>query len=363
MNAFILRQLIMKVHSSTRSDSKVLRVSVLGCGGRGREHVLGLVADPRVKIVALADIKREAAEALNEEFGLEAAIFTDIDALLCSVRPDIAVIALWTGLHFTVFKACVEAGVHLVMCEKPMAASWQEVQEIANLADRTGVVLTFCHQRRFAAGNLAVRKLINEGQFGKIERMDLFSPPHLLDCGTHSVDQALSFNRETPVKWVHGAVDLSSGVEFFGVPAEGMFTGMFVFENGVVATIRTGGVDMDYWGGVRVIGDGGFVEVFWDGQIRRARLYKDPSWVFPAVEDDPSEQMIGVVHNAVDALLSGEEPELSYKKAYRAAEILFALYESARTRERVTLPLEGLKGNPLLQMLSEHKRQLIGVKG
>jgi len=351
----------MKPDSSPQSDSSVLRVAVLGCGGRGREHVLGLVADSRAKIVALADVKRETAQALDTEFNLDAAIYTDIEGLLCEERPDIAVIALWTGLHLSVLRACIAAGVRLVLSEKPMAATWDETLEIVRLAELSGIVLTFCHQRRFAEGNLAVRRLLEAGQFGKIERMDLFSPPHLLDCGTHSVDQALSFNRENPVTWVHGAVDLSTGVEFFAVPAEGMFTGVFVFENGVKATIRTGRLDMDLWGGIRVTGDEGFVEVMWDGEIRRAVVYKDPDWTFPVVNDDHSIQMKETVRNAIDCLLSGEEPELSYRKAFRAAEILFALYESARRRERVTLPLEGVTGSPLFDLLAERDKHLVGA--
>jgi UDP-N-acetyl-2-amino-2-deoxyglucuronate dehydrogenase len=349
----------MKIPTSSHSDSAKLRVAVLGCGGRGKEHVLGLVADSRVKIVALADVRTEACDALNCEFDLDAAIYADAEDLLCTERPDIAVIALWTGLHLPVFETCVKAGVRLVLCEKPMAATWCETQAIAKLADESGVVLTFCHQRRFATGNLAVREQIKAGRFGKIERMDLFSPPHLLDCGTHSVDQAMSFNDETPVKWVHGAVDLSSEVKFFGIPAEGMFTGMFVFENDVKATIRTGRLDMDIWGGVRVTGDKGFVEVFWDGEIKRAVVYKNPSWAFPEVKEDRSEQMVGTIRNAVDSLLSGAEPELSHKKALRAAEVLFALYESARRRERVTLPLEGVTGSPLFDMLAEREKQFV----
>ena len=349
----------MKLHASHQSNSSVFRVAVLGCGGRGREHVLGLVAEPRAKIVALADIKKAVAETLNEEFALDARIFGEVDSLLSEEHPDMAVVSMWTALHLPMIKACAHAGVRFVLCEKPMAATWSETQEIVKLAEATGIQLTFCHQRRFASGNLAVRKLIRQGRFGKIERMDLFSPPHLLDCGTHSVDQALSFNEESPVKWVHGAVDLSTAVEFFGIPAEGMFTGIFMCDNGVMATIRTGGVDMEFWGGVRVVGDEGFVEVFWDGQIRRAKVYKDPSWTFPKFEESPNEQVIGVIRNAVDTLISGEEPELSYKKSTRAAEILFALYESARIRERITLPLQGNIGNPLFEMLSEREHQLV----
>lgn len=328
------------------------RIAIIGCGRRARAHMPGLIADDRIEIVALADVRPESAELFATDFSLHSRKYTDHKHLLSEERPDVVVATLWTELHLPVIRDCVEAGVKVILSEKPMAATWGECEEIARLAEESGVLLTFCHQRRFASGNRKVRELLDEGRFGKIERMDLFSPPHLLDCGTHSVDQALSFNRESPIQWVHGAVDLTETVSYFNVRAEGMFSGMFYFENGVFGTIRTGRLNMELWGGVRVTGTDGFVEVMWDGQIRRAVVYGEPEWRFPAIEEQPEEQMIGLVRNALDCFESGAEPELSYKKALRANEVLFAFYASAQRHERVTLPLTGVTGNPLHEMLS-----------
>ena len=328
------------------------RAAIIGCGGRAHAHMPGLQADDRLIIVALADVRAESADTFASDFALDVHKYTDYKELLERERPDVVVATLWTALHLPVIRDCINAGVKVILSEKPMAATWGECEEIARLADESGVLLTFCHQRRFSSGNRKVRELLEAGRFGKIERLDLFSPPHLLDCGTHSMDQALSFNRESPVKWVHGAVDLTETVNFFNVPAEGMFSGMFYCENGVFGTIRTGTVNMDFWGGVRVTGSDGFVEVMWEGQIRRAVVYSEPDWKFPAVEEVPDEQMNGLVKNALDCLESGAEPELSYKKALVASEILFAFYASAERHERVALPLTGVVGNPLHDMLA-----------
>ena len=333
------------------SLSRPYRIAIIGCGNRGREHMHGVRAESRVRVVAVADAVRESAVAFNETFSLEAAIYTDHRELLEKERPDIVIVTLWTDLHLPVFRDCVAAGVKAVLSEKPMAARWNECVEIGRLAEESGCLLTFCHQRRFASGNRLARQLIASGRFGEIQRMDLFSPKHLLDCGTHSVDQALSFNGETPAKWAQGAIDISETIQWFNTRAEIMALGFIHFENGVQATLRTGDTDMDIWGGVRVIGSGGFLEVFWDGQFRRCVVYDEPGWTPTVPEPLPNEQMIGVIKNAVDCLESGEEPELSYRKALRASEILFALYESARRRERVTLPLDPAIGSPLYDLL------------
>ena len=335
------------------------RTAFIGCGARARAHADALKDEGRCGVVALADLNREAAVAMNADYGYGAAVYTDYLEMLARERPDVVIACLWTPLHLPVIKACATSGVRVVLSEKPMAPTWGECLEIAHLAEETGCQLMFCHQRRFAEGNLLVRRMIAEGRLGRIQRMDLYSPPHLLDCGTHTFDQALSFNGETPAKWVLGAVDANNPVEYFGVKAEGMAAGILVFANGVRANIQVGGPDMDIWGGVRVIGSKGFIEVFWDGNFGRAVLYDDPAWRPPAVEASPKAQMAAVVREAFDCLESGTESELSYRKALRTSEIIFAFYESVRRGARVELPLVGVADNPFLAMLENGRFKLL----
>jgi predicted dehydrogenase len=327
------------------------RVAMIGCGGRARAHVNALKADTRCQVVGLADVRKESAESMNADSGFGAAIYTDHREMLAKERPDVVISCLWTPLHLPVFRDCVKAGSKAVLSEKPMAPTWGECLDMAHLAETSGCLLTFCHQRRFSPGNLLARKLLQDGVFGEIRRMDLYSPPNLLDCGTHSLDQALSFNNEVPAKWVLAAVDTSELVHWFDVTAESVATGQIVFQNGVRASFQFGGPDMDLWGGVRVIGTKGHFSVIWDGEVREAVLYGDPDWRFPSAPVDHEIEMQGVVTETLNCLESGEEPALSHKKALRAAEIIFACYESVRRHARVELPLDGFRDNPLHDLL------------
>jgi UDP-N-acetyl-2-amino-2-deoxyglucuronate dehydrogenase len=151
-------------------------------------------------------------------------------------------------------------------------------------------------------------------------------------------------------RWVIGAVDAARLLNWFDVKSEGMAAGLVVFENGVRANIQVGGEDKDMDTGVRVVGSEGFIEVAWDGEFGRSAVYADPSWKPPAIEQ--TNPMIGVVKNAIDCLESGQEPVLSHRKALRAAEIIFALYESVRRHARVALPLEP-RDNAFHAMLAE----------
>lgn len=327
------------------------RVAIIGCGGRAREHMAALQTDPRCKVVALVDVRTETAEKLNADGNFSAKIYNDHREMLHAVKPDVVVSCLWTPLHLPIFRDCVEANVMAVLSEKPMAPTWGECLELAQLAEQSGTLLTFCHQRRFAAGNQMARKLIAEGVFGDPLRMDLYSPKNLLDCGTHTFDQAMSFNNESPVKWIMGAVDASELLHWFNVAAECMAVGTLVFANGVRANIQVGGPDMDMWSGVRWFGTKGFFEILWDGQFGKAAVYDEPSWAAPVIDEPPGAHMLGVVRNALDCIESGDEPELSYHKALRAEEAIFALYESVRTHRRVELPISTFTDNPFHAML------------
>jgi predicted dehydrogenase len=333
------------------SNSSSYRLAIIGCGKRAREHMVGVLADKRIQICSLADTIPESATQFAADFSLDVPVYSQYQELLEKEKPDVVIVTLWTNLHLPVFRDCAAAGVKAVLSEKPMSARWNECREMARIAEESGCILTFCHQRRFASGNLLARELIRDGRFGTIQRMDLFSFRHLLDCGTHTVDQALSFNNETPANWVQGVVDISETIEWFDVRAESMALGFIHFDNGVQATFRVGSRDMDMWSGVRIFGDKGFLEVGWDGDYRHCHIYNEPDWKPPVVEALPGEQMIGVIKNAIDCLETGEEPELSYRKALRASEILFALYESARRRSEVELPINPNIGNPLFDLL------------
>ncbi len=333
--------------------SQTVRTALIGCGKRAASHVPGILADPRCQVVAVADAQQEAAEAFQTTHGFDAAIYTDYRQMLAEVRPDFIITCLWTPLHLPVFRDCVAAGVKAVHSEKPVAPTWGECLEIGRLAETSGCQLTFCHQRRFATGNRLVRQLIDEGRLGTLQRMELYSPQNLLDCGTHTLDQALSFHHETPVQWVLGALDASTTLNWFDVRSETVFVGTLVFADGVRATLQAGGPDMDIWGGVRVTGSEGFIEVEWDGQILRAVRYDDPAWTVAPVADSGEAHMIGVIKNALDCLETGAEPELSFRKALRAEEVIFAFYESVRRHARVELPLTGVTDNPFISLLEQ----------
>jgi len=330
------------------------KAALIGCGKRGLGNARTISQNQNMELVALSDPNAENAKAINEEYGGEATtIYADHKEMLEKEQPDFCAICVWTGLHLPIFRDCAEAGVKAVFLEKPMAGTWGDSKKIARVAEETGCQLFFSHQRRFNRGNQLARQMFADGIFGDILRLDLYSPCGLLDCGTHTLDQAFSYlGDELGVQWVHGAIDASEINEPFGIPDVGFFSGHLMYDNGILASIFCRKFPgQDHWSGLKVFGTKGFMEFGWGGEVTRYAIYDQPDFTPPEIDEDKFEPMLKSYESIVESMRTGKKSPLDYHNALRATEVIFALYESARVHRRIDLPLTGVEGHPLKDML------------
>ncbi|MBQ4637991.1 MAG: Gfo/Idh/MocA family oxidoreductase [Clostridia bacterium] len=152
--------------------AKVLRVGFIGCGGIATGKHLPAQArlqdEGRVELVAFCDLKIERAQAAAEKYGVPGAQVT-ADYTEVIARDDIDVIHVLTENvgHAPISIAAMRAGKH-VMCEKPMAKTYQEALEMCKVAKETGKKLTIGYQTRFDKENLYLKQICDEGMLGDI---------------------------------------------------------------------------------------------------------------------------------------------------------------------------------------------------
>jgi predicted dehydrogenase len=144
---------------------KEFRVGLIG-GGIGRQHMLGYVKLPDLfKVVTVCDI--DARRATSVAALSEGCTTTpDIEVLLADPSIDIIDVCLPPSLHFPVSMRALKAGKHVV-CEKPLAGSIREADELARAAKKAGRVLAPVFQYRFGSGFSKLRRLIESGVAGK----------------------------------------------------------------------------------------------------------------------------------------------------------------------------------------------------
>ncbi|MFZ9856868.1 MAG: Gfo/Idh/MocA family protein [Roseiflexaceae bacterium] len=339
-----------------------LRVGIIGCGrpwrsdgatgfGMSHQHAFGYRETGKCEIVALADVVAENAQAFAAIHGPGANIYTDYNEMLAKENLDIVSISTWPHLHAPMVIDAANAKVRAIHCEKPMAPTFGESKRMVAAAEANGVQLTFNHQRRFGTPFRAGKKLLDEGRIGTLERIEAVCD-NMYDWGTHWIDMACYFNDETDAEWVIGQVDLRDPQMIFGVPCERHGFGMTRFKNGVTLVMNTGYQAGPRFG-LRMIGTDGIIDVGVDNQTHlRVKGKGDSDWVvIPDTEGLHGDECVkrGVA-DLVDALLTGREPELAGRRSLRATEIIFATYESARSRGRIDLPLTS-EDSALISML------------
>ena len=342
-----------------------LRIGFIGTGKKPEKaglkgyamayrHGDGYAALPDCDIVACADIAPENAKAFAGQYGFEKT-YTDYHEMLDKEELDIVSICTWPKLHAEMTIACIKAGVPGIHCEKPMALTFGECREMLALAEEKGTKLTFNHQRRFGAPFRKTRELIDKGEIGDIVRMEAHVGD-LYDGGCHWVDMMNYFNGETAAEWVIGQIDCRKITRAFGAPCEFQSVTNVKYKNGVTSITITGPDMQEVAPPLRVQGTEGTIEIGWSpnpGPMLRYWKRGNSDWT----EVDCNGENFhgpGYVERAmadiVDCFRTGRESELCAKNEFKAMEIVFGCYESARRRARVDLPMD-IDDNPISAMV------------
>ena len=344
------------------------RVGIIGCGrprqtegatgfGMSHAHAKGYSESPHAEIVALADINEENARAFQQEWGGDE-LYSDYHEMLAQAKLDIVSVCTWPHLHADMVVAAAEAGVKAVHCEKPMAITFGDCRRMVETCEANGVQLTFNHQRRFLPAFREAKRLLGDGAIGELVRVE-GNCGNLYDWGTHWFDMLCMYNNEMPVEWVIGQIDVRDHKTVFGALMEGHGLSHFRFENGVDGLLITG---LGAKGQLanRIVGRDGLIEVGVSGEAP-LRLFNGETGGWQVVEVEGGIHGMNAVQlgiaDLIDALQTGREPELSGRRALRAAELIFATYESSRRRARIELPLE-IEDSPLLAMVESGELSL-----
>jgi predicted dehydrogenase len=149
----------------TASPRKV-RVGVLGAGAWAKfAHIPGFKRDDRCEVVAIADPKRDLADAAATEFGIPDVHASHTELI---ARDDIDLVDVCTpsATHFELAWAALEAGKH-VLCEKPVAFDYRDTIRAHQLARAKGLKTKLGFTFRYAPAMRYMKHLIDQGYVGQ----------------------------------------------------------------------------------------------------------------------------------------------------------------------------------------------------
>jgi predicted dehydrogenase len=145
---------------------KQVKTAIFGTGFIGRVHLDAVRRLESVEVVALADPHIEPAQLLGAGFGIPT-VASDYRSILGDMDVDAVHICTPNSQHYSIAREALEAGKHVV-CEKPLATSVQEAQELVALAAQKGVRNCVCHNLRYYPMVQQLRRMREAGELGEI---------------------------------------------------------------------------------------------------------------------------------------------------------------------------------------------------
>ncbi len=142
---------------------KMVGYGIVGTGYFGAE--LGRIIQRQEGARVAAVLDPENAEAVARELGCD--VEEDLDKLCGREDVDVVVVATPNYLHKDPVLCAAKHSKH-VFCEKPIALSYKDCDEMVKACEEKGVTFMAGHVMNFFNGVRLAKKFINEGRIGKI---------------------------------------------------------------------------------------------------------------------------------------------------------------------------------------------------
>lgn len=338
-----------------------LQVGVIGCGSIAKHrHLPEYSQNGQVEIVAVCDVVEERAQEMASVYGAKA--YTDYQAVFANNEIDIISVCLPNYLHAPVSIAALKAGKH-VLCEKPMATSKEEAEQMIAAAEKAGKKLMIGHNQRFVPSHQKARELIKNGDIGKVysfrttfghggpegwsvdgEKSWFFKKEEafigaLGDLGVHKAD-LIRYILDEEVTEVAALVEDNAKQNA-------------TVDDNAVCVLRTAsgsiGTLTASWAYVAgednatvIYGEKGILRLEDDPKFSLIAQYKDGSTVNYELggiqtNDDGGQSSSGVIDHFVNSVSNDEQPLIDGQEGKQSLEIILAALEANQTKRNVSL--------------------------
>jgi len=140
--------------------SRPLRIAIVGCGMMGQAHARAWSARDDARVVMACDTEPAASEKLAADCG--ASPHTAWEAAVADASIDVVSVCTPVCWHPPVAVAAIRAGKH-VLCEKPMALTLDDADQMIAAADAAGVHLHVSYQYRGRPRYQQYRRWVEDG--------------------------------------------------------------------------------------------------------------------------------------------------------------------------------------------------------
>lgn len=147
-----------------------LSFGIVGTGGIAHRFAKAISNVPEARLVAVASRNQETADNFGDEFGIPHR-FGSYEEMAQSDIIDCAYIATPHSLHKDCSVLMLKNKKH-VICEKPIAVTAKEAEEMFLCAEENGCFLMEAMWARLVPGTVKLIELINDGIIGEVRGIE-----------------------------------------------------------------------------------------------------------------------------------------------------------------------------------------------
>lgn len=254
-----------------------IKCGVIGVGYLGRFHAQKYKSLENVELIGVCDVNETTAQAVSKELGVPA--FKHYHDFFGKV--DAVSIAATTSEHFTIAKACLEQGIH-VLIEKPITETVEQAKLLIRLAAEHNVKLQVGHLERFNSARLALDEHLTKPLFIESQRLAPFNPRGtdvnvILDLMIHDIDIIQTMVKSPILKIeAQGAPVLSKSIDIANA--------RMTFENQCVANVTASRISFKTERKTRIFQANTYISI--DYQNKEFALFKKGEGeMFPGIPD------------------------------------------------------------------------------
>ncbi len=344
-----------------------MKIGFVGCGNISGIYLKNITSTFRnLEVAGVCDLIREKAENQAKAYGVTK-IYQDMYELFADPEVDVVLNITRPNDHYGVSKAALLAGKH-VYSEKPLATDLEQAKELVELAKEKGLYLGGAPDTFMGAGIQTARKLIDDGEIGKIvgarahmlgrgpegwhpdpEFFYKYGGGPMLDMGPYYVTTLVNLLGEAESVMAYGRISFPQRMigsqphygEMIDVEVDTFTTGAIKFASGAVASLTVSfDTFTDSGTEIEIYGEKGAIRVPDPNCFTGDVLLKKEWQPYEKVELVPgfteNSRSLGL-SEMVDAIEQGRLHRANYMQQLHVLEIMLSFQKSSRTNAPIAI--------------------------
>ena len=313
-----------------------LKFALIGTGGIAQTYAQAFQTSRCCRLVAVADVRKESADAFAEPFAAKS--YADYKTLAENESVDAVIVSTPPDSHPEIAMFFMNRGVH-VLCEKPLCLRAAEAREMLDCAEKTGVKFTMASKFRYVEDAIKAKSMVASGILGDVvqfenaftAKVDMSRRWNsdkaasgggvLIDNGTHSVDI---------IRYFLGAIEEVLAVETGSTQNLSVDENVKMFvktKNGIAASIDlTWGINKELPYFISIYGTSGTLHIGW--RESKYKLNSNPDWIQFGTGYDKVQAFRSKIENFARAIGGTEDLLIKPEDALASVEVIEAAYKS-----------------------------------